>query len=1097
MTVFVRATNHHCANWGVGKLLSVSNSIATISWFDSPLREPHIEHIDSQRLTPVILEPQTRVYWLERRTGIWHVGRVRDADDMRVEVRFANRRDLILSLSDIEVRWDHPIDDPSAFLAAQLNESPQFAQARSRFNQSLIAQRGASSGMSAFISSIIDLEPHQYEVVKRVLQDPIQRYLLADEVGLGKTIEAAVLIRQYVLDNPHDHDVSVIVPPALVLQWRRELRKRFLLGDLLDDSLHVLPNNASPQELRKRISKSGMVVVDEAHHLTRIPELYAQLRDPIIAAPRLLLLSATPVLHNERGFLEMLHLLDPDAFRLSDELAFRRRIEHRQALAESVAGLIPENLFQIEDFLDDLLQRFPDDPLLTGNAEQLRNILNALPDESDPEFLESLTRLRAHLTETYRLDRRILRNRRRDLPFLTPRRTGVSRVDHISASSARLIQAVEDWRRIAAEAVYGVESSTYSHSSQKWFHSLLDDVFSGSTQIGRLVRDRLTSLQAFPGSLALEGNALAELASAAVQFLSDNERLEALRNLVERQLQGEAKLVIFCSKADVADSVAEALERRLSAPIDRHIPYCDAENDSEEQTWERFLSDPSHRVIVCDAAAEEGLNLQGGEKIVIHYDLPLSPNRIEQRLGRADRNGSGDPIPSFALTCRDDPYGAAWFAYLDEGLKVFDRSVASLQYLIEQEMESLGRNLFLHGVEAFHELTERSKGPTGSVERELRRIDDQDALDALALPEQQTDFEALSEIDNGWREITDSLQKWIVDTLQVDIERAPGAPSMPFGFGAFRFCFSYRERGHNTLIPLRRILSALLQVLDPQAVGAHSRLLKTRWFTCRRGATRGSSSSTEGIHLFRWGDILVDRIQRITSLDDRGRAAAMWRHHREHSLRSAGPADLFLRIDFLVEADAIKALSESALSVNPNVLKAVSRRADMFFPPFYKTIWLNEEASPLTDPELLKMVEAPYRRAPDKGAYQDWNVNAERWPVVKGLGISAVDVWSQWIPEARRSAEYWLREETSLEEVSKQSISRAKEVAENRFAQLRARLRQGDDEGAEAVRNLLENEQRIAEALESAILRPRITVGTIMAVFLSPHPLAEFEAVHG
>jgi ATP-dependent helicase HepA len=68
-----------------------------------------------------------------------------------------------------------------------------------------------------------------------------------------------------------------------------------------------------------------------------------------------------------------------------------------------------------------------------------------------------------------------------------------------------------------------------------------------------------------------------------------------------------------------------------------------------EQPWERFLSDPSHRVLVCDAMAEEGLNLQGGEKIVIHFDLPLSPNRIEQRLGRADRYGSGDPIPSFRV----------------------------------------------------------------------------------------------------------------------------------------------------------------------------------------------------------------------------------------------------------------------------------------------------------------------------------------------------------------------------------------------------------------------------------------------------------------
>ena len=59
---------------------------------------------------------------------------------------------------------------------------------------------------------MIDLEPHQVEVVRRVLQDPVQRYLLADEVGLGKTIEAGILIRQYVLDDPDRHQVVVLVP---------------------------------------------------------------------------------------------------------------------------------------------------------------------------------------------------------------------------------------------------------------------------------------------------------------------------------------------------------------------------------------------------------------------------------------------------------------------------------------------------------------------------------------------------------------------------------------------------------------------------------------------------------------------------------------------------------------------------------------------------------------------------------------------------------------------------------------------------------------------------------------------------------------------
>ena len=84
--------------------------------------------------------------------------------------------------------------------------------------------------MHGVISSVIDLYNHQIEVVRRVLEDPKQRYLLADEVGLGKTIEAGIIIRQYLLDHPEGH-VVVITPPLLRRQWMSELRQKFLIDD--------------------------------------------------------------------------------------------------------------------------------------------------------------------------------------------------------------------------------------------------------------------------------------------------------------------------------------------------------------------------------------------------------------------------------------------------------------------------------------------------------------------------------------------------------------------------------------------------------------------------------------------------------------------------------------------------------------------------------------------------------------------------------------------------------------------------------------------------------------------------------------------------
>lgn len=1093
---FVRAKEHPHSAWGVGKVVDTQNELASVSWFDSPLTEPVVEHIATNQLAQITLERQTRIYWLDRNADTWRVGRVLDADDLRAEVRFANRQDLVLPVADLEVRWDRPVDEPSAFLAAQINESPQFAQARTRFARSLVTQRGACSGMSGLISSIIDLEQHQYEVVRRVLQDPVQRYLLADEVGLGKTIEAGVLIRQYVLDDPDEHRVLVIAPPALVVQWRRELRKRFLLGDLLDESLYVIARNAEPQQLMNALSGAGMVVIDEAHHLSRDRDLYQALRERIIAAPRLLLLSATPVLHNERSFLEMLHLLDPEVYRLDRATEFQRRIEHRQALAESVAGLMPDNLLLIETLIDDLTKRFPDDHLLRHHANSLRRVVQDLPDESDPQLIEAITRLRAHLTETYRLDRRILRNRRRDLPFLTPDRAGVESVDYSSPEASRLIQAVEAWRSRAAEKVYANEDSPYAHSLAQWFALLLETALVDPLQVAALARDRLQELSNAPTDVRWEHEPLVELEDIAKQLSADRERLNTLTTFLDRQLQGGKKVVVFCTSTSVADNVSETLQRALSEPVDRHVPNGDPEDDYTEQAWERFLSAPTPCVLVCDAEAEEGLNLQGGAKVVVHFDLPLAPNRIEQRLGRADRYGSGESIRSFALCCTDDPYTRAWLRYLDQGLRIFNRSVASLQYLIEEEMQGMALALLIEGVDALNALTERTGGEHGNAERELRRIDDQDALDALTLPDEESQFDSLTDVDSDWRDITESVQQWMIDILQIEKEEAAATShSAPFGFGAFRFCFSYQDRGSNTLIPLRRILTALMQLLDLDARGAHSKLLKTGWYTCRRDTAIGASAPPEGIRLVRWGDTLVERIQQITDLDDRGRAAAMWRQHLRYHLRSDGPADLFLRFDFIVEVDTEKALHEIG-DHDDSVRKAIGRRGDMALPPFFKTIWVDEELSVVTNADLVEVLEAPYQRAPNDGSHQDWNINSDRWPSVNGLDMPVVKAWRQWIPAARDMAEKLLRKETALEQLCQEAIETFRESDEGRFAQLRVRIQHADPETAREITALLAREERIAKSLYAAIREPRITLGTVLAVFVSPYALPGLASAH-
>lgn len=1077
--MFVRTTDQAYAAWGVGKIIELGAGAATVSWFDSPLNESRVIHIQQEHLTKIRLEKQTRVYWLDRDADAWRVGRILDADGAYATVRFANRRDVVLPLANLEVRWDCPIDDPSAFLAERITESPAFAEARTRFARTMIGQRGACGGMSGLISSVIALEPHQVEVVRRVLRDPVQRYLLADEVGLGKTIEAGVLIRQYVLDDPDGHRILILAPPALVLQWQRELRVRFLLGYALEDSIQVLSLDAGPERLLEQVRWAGMLVIDEAHHLSRDPVLFQTLRKAITTTPRLLLLSATPVLHNERGFLEMLHLLDPDVFSLSDEAAFRRRIEHRQGLAEAVAGLAPENLLQLEVFLDDLAARFPDDDGLRGLIDPVRTIAQALPDESDPVLAEALSALRAHLTETYRLDRRILRNRRRDLSFLTPKRAGLTRFHYYCAATARLVQAIEAWRTGAAVSVYGREESPEARVLADCCHHLVSAMLTDPASIAEFAGSGAVCVRA-------ADEALGELARAAREVQQSEERMRALLAVAKRELQGKAKLVIFCTFPTIADALADFLADALPEPVDRHRPVVgDAD---QEQPWERFCTRTDHRVLICDAAAEEGLNLQGGAKVVIHYDLPLAPNRIEQRLGRADRYGSADPIRSMALCCADDPYTTAWADYLELGLGVFERSIASLQYLIDDELRALTVVLLIEGIDAMRALTERTAGPEGTAARELRRIEDQDALDALAVTE-DGGLADLDEVDGDWRGLATSLKGWLTDILQVETEPEPAKGPDRFGYDPLRFCFLYQDRGQQTLIPMGRILAALLGLLDIDAPGANSRRLKTCWYSCRRLAAQSVSAVPEDLHLVRWGDELVDRIQRLMDLDDRGRAAALWRLVPNHVPQTGELADLFLQFDFIVETDIDLVLRNAGEQDEPPLRTALARRGDMALAPFYHRVWIDGDLSPVVDSVLLARLEAPYLRTAAAGPYRDWNLNWERWLQVERLGLPVIGAWREWLPRARRAAEAILHRDCDLAQRCDQAVTRARETDQGRFAQLRARAKGNVGADTAATLALLAREERIASGLYAGMRAPRVTLGTVVAVFLSTRPL--------
>jgi ATP-dependent helicase HepA len=183
-------------------------------------------------------------------------------------VRFPNHPNVHppVRTTELHVRWDKPVKSPVATLGAGGNESGYFHDARLPMLHGLIAQRGASGSIPALLSSAAEIYPHQIQAALTVLSDPVQRYLLADEVGLGKTVQAGYIFRQTLIDNPRAR-VVVLAPAPLVRQWRSEMLEKFFIDDFPEARITFTAHDTPDKWATYR--DADLLIVDEAHLLVQ------------------------------------------------------------------------------------------------------------------------------------------------------------------------------------------------------------------------------------------------------------------------------------------------------------------------------------------------------------------------------------------------------------------------------------------------------------------------------------------------------------------------------------------------------------------------------------------------------------------------------------------------------------------------------------------------------------------------------------------------------------------------------------------------------------------------------------------------------------
>ncbi|NYT32076.1 protein DpdE [Rhizobium sp. WYCCWR 11128] len=1069
--MFVRSNGGQYVSLGIGKQIDRKGSLCAVEYFDSPTSETIVHNIESRLIERITIAKQARVYCFDSRTATWEIGHLLDDSGDSQLIQFPENKSRRLRCESVFVRWDLPIKDPTSFLANRISESPRFAEGRSAFVRSQTHQRAASKGMSALLACAVELEPHQIEVVRRILQDPVQRYLLADEVGLGKTIEAGVLIRQCVLDMKGNCTVLVAVPAPLISQWRAELSSKFLLERHLDRGIHVISHDEDDQ-IRTLLPKATMLVIDEAHQLIDLgianeTSVYQDIARVAPILERVLLLSATPALHNERGFMRMLHLLDPPTYPLDGEDAFRRKVENRQALAEIVAGLTPQNVLFLDHAIDQLRRLFPEDELLREHLEKLGTIVETMPDESDPALMETINQLHDHLSEVYRLHRRILRHRRRDISGLTPDRSGAEIVRYRSSDRAALTSALEDWRFGESTKLDEADREALWKKRARTFWLVLDRGSQYPSSGAGLV-----SLLAQQTGIVSDASRFAAVRRCLGRPGLFEDRADALIEALQPFVSSGSKCIVFCSDTKSADLLAKRIARRLGIVVDRHDPTSEA--------WTAFNNSADRSVLVCDRRAEEGLNLQGGKKVVVHYDLPFNPNRMEQRLGRADRYGSDHAVRSVVLACEDDPFEMAWVEYLDSALKVFDRSVAGLQYLLEKTMGGFALPLFVEGAEGIIDLTAESNGEHGKIEREISAIDQQYALDALGAPP-VTLFDDLAAVEENWLAMAGDTTTWLEQTLQFGRLDEPRLAPSSEAATPFRYIYSTIP-GRHTLVPMQTFVANCGSALDLGPRRQGDTTIRTMPYTFRRRTALHPRARANGVGLLRYGDDLISGISAFTESDDRGRCFAMWRFAPDHS--GDPVADIYFRFDFVLEADGTAAacvLADHGRDTGA-ARAAIRRRSDMALPPFYRSIWLDRELAPVKDEALLARLGHPYNVEPDRSGAVDLNLTARRWQRLLQMKLPELAYWGELCGKARAMAEEVLRVNSEVVTSLGESEQRAARVDRGRLGQLRARARAGATEAESAE---FAFEEQLAAAVRAGINAPRVQLDTIGAVFIS------------
>jgi superfamily II DNA or RNA helicase len=564
-------------------------------------------------------------------------------------------------------------------------------------NTSYKIRNTSNNTISSLKASKTIFKAYQFKPLLKFLNSRNHRILIADEVGLGKTIEAGHIMLE-LSARRELNNALIVCPKSLTEKWQRELKEKFgfifeiyssnrlaydirnkegyVRGIVNYEKIRISKNNVIFQALDESYRKFDFILCDEAHRLRNSETLAHRGMAHLLETPSAaVFLTATPVMTKEENLFNLLSLLDPEQY--SDYSVFLNTLSINKPFIKAISALNANECFDV--IRDDLANSVVGTYYTIGEDEYQRHYFKDATIEDrfkdSPLYKRIIRSLNSGKT-----DNETKVNIQFDLSAMSPMNSVFSRT--------RKREITTDWTQAEREThtsiihLFPEELEEYNAVIEDYIDTE-EEMSTRGYALGLIQRKR-------------------QISSSVYGYLNDTERLkngiddysdkpdakvDELVSIIEAMKKEERKhLIVFAVFKDTLRYLAIRLANLGYNTIQIHG---DIDPDERGNRLQQFRDAPGFSILLSSEVGSEGLDMQFCNAMV-NYDLPWNPMVVEQRIGRIDRFGQKSPKVHIYNLVVENSIQVDIYERLLDRIGIFKTCIGDLEAILDKELENSG-----------------------------------------------------------------------------------------------------------------------------------------------------------------------------------------------------------------------------------------------------------------------------------------------------------------------------------------------------------------------------------------------------------------------